>query len=82
MGTRLIDWLFGCWHGNYSFPMSARRGKQQPAAAARTGIYVVCLDCGKEFPYDWDEMRVLYDAAPRTRQLPVSEPIQLHITIR
>lgn len=20
--------------------------------------YVVCLDCGKEFAYDWDEMRL------------------------
>jgi len=21
-------------------------------------MYVVCLDCGKEFDYDWNEMRV------------------------
>ena len=21
--------------------------------------YVVCLDCGKELPYDWQEMRVI-----------------------
>ena len=26
---------------------------------ARTGTYVVCLDCGKEFPYDWNAMKVL-----------------------
>jgi hypothetical protein len=24
-----------------------------------TGTYVVCLDCGKEFAYDWDQMKVL-----------------------
>jgi hypothetical protein len=24
-----------------------------------TGTYVVCLDCGKEFAYDWQEMRVV-----------------------
>ncbi len=27
-----------------------------------TGTYVVCLDCGKEFPYDWQEMRVVTHA--------------------
>jgi len=21
--------------------------------------YVVCLDCGKEFPYDWQQMKVI-----------------------
>lgn len=31
-----------------------------------TGTYVVCLDCGKEFAYDWKEMRVL-DARPSRR---------------
>ncbi|HWR16758.1 MAG TPA: hypothetical protein VN577_18170 [Terriglobales bacterium] len=24
-----------------------------------TGTYIVCLDCGKEFAYDWKEMRVV-----------------------
>jgi hypothetical protein len=28
-------------------------------AAAVTGTYVVCLDCGKEFPYDWAEMKMV-----------------------
>ena len=85
MGTRLVDWLFGCWHSNYSFPMSVKRGKRRPVAAALTGTYVVCLDCGKEFPYDWEEMRVLYSDAPRKGSpdsLPVSDPIQLRITLR
>jgi hypothetical protein len=22
-------------------------------------MYVVCLKCGKEFAYDWDEMRIV-----------------------
>ncbi len=25
---------------------------------ARNNTYVVCLDCGREFDYDWQEMRV------------------------
>jgi hypothetical protein len=24
-----------------------------------TGTYVVCLDCGTEFAYDWKKMRIL-----------------------
>lgn len=55
----LLDILFGCWHRHLSFPMSAKRGQNRPKAARETGIYVVCLDCGKEFSYDWEQMRVL-----------------------
>jgi hypothetical protein len=24
----------------------------------RNGTYVVCLDCGKEFDYNWKDMRI------------------------
>lgn len=24
-----------------------------------TGLYVVCLDCGRHFDYDWSQMRVV-----------------------
>jgi len=30
----------------------------QSAEESRTRTYVACLDCGKEFDYNWDEMRV------------------------
>ncbi len=59
MFTTLVDALFGCWHKNYSFPITTRRGQRRSPAAAVTGTYVVCLDCGKEFPYDWQEMRIV-----------------------
>lgn len=59
MVARFIDALFGCWHSNYSFPITVRPGLRRNKAAALTGTYVVCLDCGKEFAYDWDEMRVV-----------------------
>jgi len=36
------------------------------ATANRHGTYVVCLDCGQEFRYDWKEMRVGEPVAPRT----------------
>jgi hypothetical protein len=60
----LVDMLFGCWHKHYSFPITSRPAQRRSPAAALTGTYVVCLDCGKEFPYDWQEMKVL-DSRPR-----------------
>lgn len=65
MFSKLMDGLFGCWHSRYSFPMTVRAGVRRNQAAARVGTYVVCLDCGKELAYDWQEMRVT-DAPPRT----------------
>jgi hypothetical protein len=60
MVDRLFDAFFGCWHGNYSFPISTRSGsRRKSAAASLTGTYVVCLDCGRELPYDWEDMKVI-----------------------
>lgn len=56
---KLVDLLFGCKHARYSFPVTIRRAKRRPQAAALTGTYVVCLDCGKEFAYDWQQMKVI-----------------------
>ena len=54
----LVNLFFGCWHKNYSFPRTTK-GARRSGAAAQTGTYVVCLDCGKEFAYDWQEMKVI-----------------------
>jgi hypothetical protein len=63
MIAKLVDTFFGCWHNRYSFPITmrsrARQGAGPSAAASLTGMYVVCLDCGKELPYDWQEMKVI-----------------------
>jgi len=55
----LFDLLFGCYHKNFSFPITKKRGQRLSPAAAVTGTYVVCLNCGKEFPYDWQEMKIV-----------------------
>jgi hypothetical protein len=56
----LFDMLFGCCHKHCSFPITAKKGTNPNAQAGRiTGTYVVCLECGKEFPYDWEQMKVL-----------------------
>jgi len=65
MVERFFSSLFGCWHSHYSFPITVRGGARRKGAAALTGTYVVCLDCGKEFPYDWQEMKVI-TSAPKT----------------
>ena len=59
MIAKLFDVLFGCWHERYSFPITSKSTQRRSAAASLTGTYVVCLDCGREFPYDWQEMKVL-----------------------
>jgi hypothetical protein len=58
MFSRLLDVLFGCIHQRYSFPITIKKGRRSPAALP-TGTYVVCLDCGKEFPYDWKQMKIV-----------------------
>lgn len=66
---KMFDAVFGCWHTHYSFPISVRPGSRCNRAASLTGTYVVCLDCGKEFPYDWKEMRVLSTSMEKTRSV-------------
>lgn len=62
--AKLIDFFFGCHHSRYSFPVTIRGGAR-PRAAALTGTYVACLDCGREFPYDWQEMKIISSKAER-----------------
>lgn len=66
--TDVLDVFFGCSHKHYSFPISTKPGQRRSEAAAVTGTYVVCLDCGKEFPYDWQQMRFV-SARGKTREL-------------
>ena len=63
----VLDFLFGCSHQRTTFPLTPTRkstGAPIPGAA-RVGTYVVCLDCGKELAYNWNEMRVGGPAATR-----------------
>jgi hypothetical protein len=59
MISKLMDAMFGCRHARYSFPITVRAGSRRSPTVQITGTYVACLDCGKEFPYDWHEMKVV-----------------------
>lgn len=54
----ILDAIFGCWHRRTTFPITNRKG-QRRSGNAQSGTYVVCLDCGKEFAYDWQKMRMI-----------------------
>ena len=76
MIERLLNYFLGCRHARYSFPVTVRRAKRRPQAASLTGTYVACLDCGKEFAYDWQQMKVVEpgrDNAAGVRSLATKE---------
>ena len=64
MFSRILDALFGCLHSHYSFPITVKKGNRSRAAFP-TGTYVVCLDCGREMPYDWKQMKIVHAGTER-----------------
>ena len=59
--------LFGisCRHRHLSHPFASTaiskvRSDDWDAVSETGGHYVVCLDCGHKFPYDWSSMRVIW----------------------
>ena len=50
--------LFSCSHETTTFPQSPR------GFHATSLTRIVCLNCGKEFHYDWNKMR-MFEAAPQ-----------------
>ncbi|HLJ86309.1 MAG TPA: hypothetical protein VKZ53_05770 [Candidatus Angelobacter sp.] len=54
-----------CSHRKLSQPFAASSsasrssGSQWDTPAPANQHYVVCLDCGKKFPYDWANMRMI-----------------------
>lgn len=76
MIARLIDAVFGCWHSHYSFPITVRGTLRRNSAASLTGTYVVCLECGKELPYDWQQMKVITSSAEERKFVHALAPKQ------
>ena len=49
-----IKRVFGCTHRRISRPITPA---PKPGGRA-TDTYVVCLDCGEHFSYDWKQMKI------------------------
>jgi hypothetical protein len=56
----MLQFFFACSHRRTTFPQTP------PGQKART--YIVCLDCGQEFDYDWREMRVVRTTRAHTAE--------------
>jgi len=54
MIDRLIQLLFRCSHKRITLPITPQGKPGGPTPQP----YVVCLDCGGQFAYDWKEMRM------------------------
>jgi hypothetical protein len=68
--AKVIDFLFGCPHDRTTFPITLKSSKalktaQAPAKPVVPTTYIVCLDCGQEFPYDWQQMKLAGSAKTR-----------------
>jgi hypothetical protein len=68
MWDRFLQLLpLGCRHRHLSQPFSPApahkkaesSGEWERVSADPSEIYVVCLDCGRHFDYDWSTMRVV-----------------------
>lgn len=66
----LADCLYGCSHRT-SFPitLAASVTKYEPQSRS-TETYIVCLECGRHFAYDWATMRVIKPPAAWVRKRP------------
>lgn len=60
---RLMEYLFGCQHGNSGFPITHRM-----QSGARLTVRV-CQDCGRERKYDFQRMRYVPFERGEERQL-------------
>ncbi|HEV7674657.1 MAG TPA: hypothetical protein VGQ12_09015 [Candidatus Angelobacter sp.] len=66
-----IAWtkVFRCRHKKCTPLITCRKGQPRSQIASITGTYFVCLGCGKEFAYDWDNMRVIDPETSRMKIL-------------
>jgi hypothetical protein len=66
----ILNTLFSCSHARTTFPQTPGRKNGGFPGATRNGTYVVCLDCGKKFAYNWELMRVGEQVTP---EVPAAE---------
>jgi hypothetical protein len=55
----LLSLVPRCRHRKLGPLITLRPGVQRSGVAALTGTYFVCTKCGKQFAYDWEQMKVI-----------------------
>lgn len=58
MVDNLLNAMFGCSHKRTTFPLTLNGNRKR--------TYVVCLECGKEFNYNWTEMHMFQNSGNDT----------------
>lgn len=69
--------VFACRHKKCTPLITCRPGMHRSQVASITGTYFVCLKCGKEFAYDWDNMKVI-DPEPSRAKILAEKAAQLY----
>jgi hypothetical protein len=64
----LIKKVLRCRHDFDVLPASYNANERPPAAFSVAGR-MICLDCGKELPHDWDQVMVPQQAPSRFEAL-------------
>jgi hypothetical protein len=77
MVKAILRAFLGCAHQRTTFPLTPK-GNARRCSTPIAGAYVVCLDCGKEFAYDWAQMRI---GEPVRRPDPIATEQQVHTFI-
>jgi hypothetical protein len=67
--TLILNSLFGCSHRRTTFPITPAR--RAGFSNSNKGMYVVCTDCGKEFGYNWADMKVIKQSPPTDVVIPI-----------
>jgi hypothetical protein len=76
MMVTLLNSLFGCSHRRTTFPLTPAR--RAGFTNSSKGTYVVCLDCGKEFAYNWTDMKVGEAVRPMVPPSGVESVVVVH----
>jgi hypothetical protein len=76
MLNSLMNVVFGCGHRRTSFPLTPARKAGFSGSNTRHGTYVVCLDCGKEFNYNWTDMRIGDPVSAPVRAAAAFSPVE------
>jgi hypothetical protein len=73
----LASLLPRCRHRKVGPLITLRPGAPRSGVPGLTGTYFVCVKCGKQFAYDWDQMKVI-DPEPGRMKLLFAKASELY----